>query len=306
MDALKVWIVRRFEAILIILISITLLVTHFLIDQKIVFLNFYFLPVLISGYFLSKKQAVLASFFIIGLVVLLICIDPASYLEQISVLNLCFTIIIWGGFLVLAAYIVGTLHEQNLKKMSDIRMAYIGIVEILSKYLESFDRYTKGHSVRVAEHATEIATVMQLSRDEIENIRVAALLHDIGKVQISSDVINKAASLTKEEKLLVDQHAEKGAKLLSSVGSMLQEAINIVLSHHRHFVEKTDKEGTAIPRGARILAVADSYDAMISDRPYRKGKTAWEAMLELERCSGTQFDPEVVAAFKLVVSAERA
>jgi putative two-component system response regulator len=81
----------------------------------------------------------------------------------------------------------------------------------------------------------------------------------------------------------------------------LQDAIQIVLSHHCHFIEKVDKNGQPIPFGARILAVADSYDAMISDRPYRKGMTTWDAMRELERCSGTQFDPSIVAAFKLVV-----
>ena len=210
-------------------------------------------------------------------------------------------VVIWAGFLFLAAYTVGTLYEQKQKKIADLNRAYIGVVEILSKYLDASDRYTKGHSVRVADYATEIARAMELPHAEVENIRVAGLLHDIGKIEISSEIINKAADLTDEEKRIMGQHAEKGARILASVGGVLKDAIRIVLFHHRYFVEKSDKEGKEMPLGARILAVADSFDAMVSDRPYRKGRSFREAFLELERCSGTQFDPAVVEGFKRVM-----
>lgn len=302
MEFLKNTVAKHFEAILILSITVALVATNFLVDQKIVFLNLYYLPVLISGYFLGRKQAIFTSLFIIGFVVFMVIYNGDAFVEQYTRLNLILSIVIWGGFLMLAACTVGTLYEQKQRQLNDIKKAYIGIIEILAKYLESSDRYTKGHSVRVADFATEISIALQLPRAEVENIRVASLLHDIGKVEISSDLINKAAALTQEEKKIIDQHAEKGAQILSSLGSVLQGAIQIVLSHHRHFIEKTDKNGIPIPMGARILAVADSFDAMISDRPYRKGLNSWEAVRELERCSGTQFDPDVVAAFKLVIA----
>jgi putative nucleotidyltransferase with HDIG domain len=302
MEPLKAIVSRHFEVILILGVTIALLITNYFIDQKMAFLNLYYLPVLISGYFLGRKQAMLTGIFIIGFVAWLIMYNGESFHEQTTQMNLILSLVIWGGFLLLAAYTVGTLYDQKQKQLNDIKKAYVGIVEILAKYLEASDRYTKGHSVRVADLSMEIGLALQMPRPEVENIRVASLLHDIGKVEISSDIINKAAKLTQEEKRIIDEHPEKGAKILSSVGAVLEGAIPIVISHHRHFIEKTDKNGLPIPIGARILAVADSFDAMVSDRPYRKGMNTWEAMQELERCSGTQFDPQVVAAFKLVAA----
>jgi putative nucleotidyltransferase with HDIG domain len=302
MEAMKIMITRHFEVLLILAVTTVLIVMNFFIDQKIAFLNFYYLPVLISGYFLGRKQALLTGIFIIGFVGFLVIYNGRTFREEYSSFGLALNIVIWGGFLLLAAYTVGTLYERNRKQVHDIKQAYVGVVEILAKYLEASDRYTKGHSVRVADLAKEICIVLKMAPDQIENIRVAGLLHDIGKVEISSDIINKAAKLTQEEKRIIDQHSDKGAKILSSMGSVLQDAVQIVQSHHRHFIEKVDKYGQPIPFGARILAVADSYDAMVSDRPYRKGMTTWEAMKELERCAGTQFDPAIVTAFKSVVA----
>ena len=210
---------------------------------------------------------------------------------------------IWGGFLILSGYVVGTLYEQKEQKLRELKNAYVGVLEILTKYLESYDRYTRSHSLRVADYSTNIAIAMELPRNQVENIKVAALLHDIGKIEISSDLIKKAARLTDDEKKEVDTHAQKGLELLSMVGGVLKEAMPIVEAHHTYFVEHTADgkgHGKQVPLGARIIAVADSFDAMVTDRPYRKGKTHWEAMDELERFAGTQFDPKVVEAFKRV------
>jgi putative nucleotidyltransferase with HDIG domain len=188
--------------------------------------------------------------------------------------------------------------------MKDLKNAYIGILEILSKYLESTDRYTKGHSVRVSELAMEIGIAMELPRTEVENVRVAGLLHDIGKVEISGEILRKAAQLTTEERDLVDEHTVKGAYLLTSVGSVLKEVVPIVVAHHKYFTEaigNPEGEVTAVPLGARIISVADAFDAMTSDRPYRKGMSPWEAMEEIIKNAGKQFDPVVVEAFKHVV-----
>jgi putative nucleotidyltransferase with HDIG domain len=211
----------------------------------------------------------------------------------------------WGGFLILASYAVGTLYEQNEQRVKELKSAYIGVLEILSKYLESTDRYTKGHSVRVSELSMEIGIAMELPRQEVENIRVAGLLHDIGKIEISGEILSKAASLSKEEKELVDSHSFKGAYILSAVGSVLKEVVPIVVSHHKHFVETLEGNNgdkTKIPLGARVVAVADAFDAMTTDRPYRKGMQPWEAYQEVLNQTGKQFDPKVVEAFKRVVT----
>jgi putative nucleotidyltransferase with HDIG domain len=211
----------------------------------------------------------------------------------------------WSIFLFLASVTVGTLYEQNERRLEDLKKAYIGIIEILAKYLESTDRYTKGHSVRVSELSMEIAIAMELPRVQVDNIRAAGLLHDIGKIEISADVLGKAAALTTEEKELMDSHAVKGAYILTSVGGVLKEVVPIVIAHHKYFMDTIDgneRDTRKIPLGARIVAVADSFDAMTTDRPYRKGMQPWNAVEEIVAKSGKQFDPEVVSAFKRVVS----
>ena len=211
----------------------------------------------------------------------------------------------WGGFLILVSFTVGSLYEKNEQRVKELKNAYIGVLEILSKYLESTDRYTKGHSVRVSDLATDIGIAMGLPRPEVENIRVSGLLHDIGKIEISGEILSKAAELSTEEKELMDLHTVKGAYILSSVGSVLKEVVPIVAAHHKYFAEPLENNNGAtnkIPLGARVIAVADAYDAMTTDRPYRKGMPPWEAFQEIVAKTGKQFDPEVVEAFKRVVS----
>jgi putative nucleotidyltransferase with HDIG domain len=304
MEKIKAFLYKDFEKILVLSLTFGIICVNFLVIQKMVFLNFYYLPVLISGYFLGRKNAILTGILSIGLVTFLAILYPHTFITKSGESRLYLDLIIWGGFLLLAAHIVGVLYEQKEKKINELKQAYVGVVEILSKYLESADRYTKGHSVRVADLATEAATLMHLPYQEVENIRVAALLHDIGKIEISTELISKAASLTIEEKKTMDTHVDKAAELLTTVGPVLKDAIPIMSAHHAYFIENgtyQDGKYLQIPLGARILSVADSFDAMISDRPYRAGMQIWQAMEELEKGAGTQFDPEVIKVFRDVV-----
>jgi len=194
----------------------------YLIEEKSIVLNFYYLPVLASGYFLGRRLGVLTAVFSVLMVAISALIFPNGFFGKQDLFKSVAQILSWGGFLILSSIAVGTLYEQNERRMKDLKNAYIGILEILSKYLESTDRYTKGHSVRVSELAMEIGIAMELPRTEVENVRVAGLLHDIGKVEISGEILRKAAELTTEERELVDEHTVKGAYLLTSVGSVLK------------------------------------------------------------------------------------
>ena len=310
MMRLKEFVMRHFEKLIVCCILCTVIFTHLFVVHKMVFLNVFFLPVLVAGFILGRKGAMLTSLLSIGLVVYVTLIYPEAFqtrgiATESGKIDVILGLVIWGGFLMLAGYIVGTLYEQREKKVYELRKAYVGVLEILTKYLESADRYTKGHSLRVADTATDIATAMDLPENEVENIRVAALLHDIGKIEISTEIIHKAAALTQKERKLLDAHSEGGARLLGTVGSVLQDAIPIVLSHHDYYKNvdaTTTSDKRHIPIGARIIAVADAFDAMVTDRPYRRGKPAWQALEEIERCAGTQFDPSVVTAFKTIFS----
>jgi len=306
MDRFKQFILHNFERILVVVILVAAFAGTYFVEEKSVVLNFYYLPVLLAGYFLGRRMGILTAIFSILAVVISTLFFPQAYLKERELFSSLAKLSSWGGFLILASIAVGTLYEQKELRLQELKNAYIGVLEILSKYLESTDRYTKGHSVRVSELAMEIAIAMVLSRGEVENIRVAGLLHDIGKIEISGEILRKAAALSSEEKELLDEHAVKGAYLLSSVGSVLKEVVPIVVSHHNYFMKATDepeeKELVKVPLGARIVAVADAFDAMTTDRPYRRGMPPWEALEEVQKNAGKQFDPEVVEAFKRVMS----
>jgi putative nucleotidyltransferase with HDIG domain len=304
METFKRFIVKYFEKALIIIILIAAFMGTYLFEEKSIILNFYYLPVLTAGYFLGRRLGVLTAIFSILVVVISTLLYPETFFRGQDSFSTLAQLFSWGGFLVLASIAVGTLYEQNERRLRDLKNAYIGVLEILSKYLESTDRYTKGHSVRVSELALETAIAMELPRPQVENIRVAGLLHDIGKIEISGEILRKAAALSSEERELMDEHTVKGAYLLSAVGSVLEDVVPIVISHHKYFMNGPENQGnetTKIPLGARVLAVVDAFDAMTTDRPYRKGMPPWDALEEIVKNTGKQFDPEVVEAFKRVM-----
>jgi len=300
MDKFKAFINSHFEALLVVVLFLGIELIFLFAFSKTAFLDFYYLPVLLAGYFLGKKSAILTSVASVLLVAFFFIVGPFLLASESELQKIVLDVLIWAFFLLLTGLLVGNLYEQKQSKVEQLKVAYIGVLEILSKYLESHDRYTKGHSVRVADYAMETAIAMHLTRDEVENVRIAGLLHDIGKVEVSLDLLQKSAHLTKEEKQLIDKHSEKGAKLLGLVGSVLENAIPIVQAHHRYFFEEEKKKGT-VPLGARIIAVADAYDAMTTDRPYQAAKPLWQALAEIEKEVGHKFDPAVVEAFKRVL-----
>ena len=297
MSNVKAYFLKYFEQIVVLFILAAVVVLNYFIAEKLALLNLFYLPAILAGFVLGKRNALLTSIFSVTAVTFYLFLNYDNFKQgQFAYVN----IISWASFLILCSIVVGHLHEENEKRIVQLKNAYMGILEILSKYLESSDKYTQGHSVRVSHYATEIAEALKLEPREIENIRVAALLHDIGKVDISTELIGKAASLSSEEINIMASHSERGAQILSSVGSVLSEAIPIVRAHHQYF-DHDEHKGSPIGEvqlGVRILAVADSYDAMTTDRPYRSGMPPWKAIDELELCTGTQFDPEVVACFK--------
>ena len=178
----------------------------------------------------------------------------------------------------------------------DIRVAY------LLSMIKAEDQYTARHSLRVAESARAIGIELDLSPSEAESIRCGSLLHDIGKIAVDPGVRNKPGRLTLEEYRYIRRHAEFGAQMARPiVGDVVAEMIE----HHHDYYGGSGYGQTAagedIPLGARIIAVADAFDAMVFDRPYRQATSREIAGEEIRRCAYTQFDPEVVMAFSKVM-----
>jgi len=188
----------------------------------------------------------------------------------------------------------GKVDEQAV----ELQKLFIDAIESLISALEAKDKYTAGHSRRVTKLAVDTGQVLGLSTEELENLRWAALLHDIGKIGIDSSVQNKPGVLTPAEYDYILTHCSIGPGI---VEPLVNESIVEVIRHHHDSYDGNSLNqtirGEEVPLGARILAVADSFDAMTSDRPYRSAMAINTAIAEIKKCAGTQFDPVVVKAF---------
>ena len=190
------------------------------------------------------------------------------------------------------------LEEKVEEQMVGMRRLFLGAIEALVSALESKDEYTAGHSRRVSETALAVGKELGLSTQDIEDLRWGSLLHDIGKIAIDEAIQNKPGSLTPEEYEHVMTHAHVGATI---VGPVVNGRITDIIEHHHDHYDGTGLHqvtaGKDIPLGARILALADTFDAMTSDRSYRPAMSRKEALDEIKRCMGTQFDPVVANVF---------
>src|SRR4029079_14305620 len=204
-------------------------------------------------------------------------------------------ITVWGGVLVITGYSMGSLYEHKASQLAELRETYHGVLMILRHFIAK-DEYTENHCYRVSLYAAKIASSLDLSLDRIEDTRAAALLHDIGKLDVSRDLLYQAARLTNAEYEQMQQHVKKGVAILEGVGGSLRRAIPIVLAHHDKFDASGYQPhgGEDIPREARIISVADVYASITSDRPYRKAMSLFEARDVIAKGSGTDFDPRVV------------
>jgi diguanylate cyclase (GGDEF)-like protein len=181
----------------------------------------------------------------------------------------------------------------------EARPRALSIIYALAATVDAKDSYTYGHSRKVSEYAVAIAESYKLPQDRISTIRAASLLHDIGKVGVPDSILNKKAPLTEEEWKPIKAHPELGVEILRHVIDLVN-CLPAILHHHERYDGggyPAGLSGDGIPLEARILAVADAYDAMTSPRPYREQLSLEEAVNELRRCAGKQFDPEVVEIF---------
>ena len=190
------------------------------------------------------------------------------------------------------------LEEKVGEQVVEIRQLFLGAIEALVSALEAKDEYTGGHSRRVTETAVTLGKELGLSAEDLEDLRWGSLLHDIGKIAIREVIQNKPGSLTREEYEHIMTHARIGAGIVRPIVN--GKIVEMIEHHHDNYDGSGLHQATAgsdIPLGARIIAVADAFDAMTSDRPYRTAMAMTKAIDEIERCADSQFDPAIVAAF---------
>ncbi|MGI9592634.1 MAG: HD-GYP domain-containing protein, partial [Myxococcota bacterium] len=191
--------------------------------------------------------------------------------------------------------------KQLAEKHQQLRTAYVQTIRALADAVDAKDAYTRGHSERVGVYASKIAREMSFPKDVIERVYIAGLLHDVGKIGVRDAVITKPDRLTPEEYDEIKQHPEIGYRILEPV-EFLRDVAPCV-RHHHEWYDGSDRgypdrlRGDQIPLPSRIILVADTVEAMTSDRPYRKGMSLDKVVSEIHKFTGTQFDPKVAEAF---------
>lgn len=192
-------------------------------------------------------------------------------------------------------------HIQDLERAADEnKQLFIGTVKALAAAIDGKDPYTRGHSERVARYSTAIAETLNLPADEIEKIRISALLHDVGKIGVDDKILKKPGQLTDDEFQLMKQHPLIGYKIMSLIPQM-KDYLEGILKHHEAINGTGYPQGLTaenIPLQARIIAVADTFDACTTERPYQKAMHTQEALLILQKYTGTRYDPRVIAAME--------
>ena len=191
---------------------------------------------------------------------------------------------------------IATENAQLYGRMRDL---YLSGIRTLAATVDAKDSYTHGHSERVAAYARAIAATLELPQLDVETIELAGLLHDIGKIGIPDAVLQKPGRLDRDERTMIEQHADLGARILSD-NPALMPLVPLVRHHHERYDGggyPSGLRGEEIPLGAAIICVADTFDTMTTDRPYRRAPGLEEARHEIVRCGGQQFDPRVVTAF---------
>ena len=296
------------KELIIIFLSVAIAgMIYFLVANQRAFLNFFYLPVLLGAYFFGKKHGTFSAVLSIIIVFSIAYFIPDTFHAKLAIdssVSKWIDIATWGGFLVITAYLIGVLYEKKEEYYKELSSTYQGIVTMLSLVVDSVDRYTQNHSYRVSKYAEKIAQAANLPSSEVEDIRIAALLHDLGKIGVSAEILNKMGKLSDDERSEMTSHTKQAKNMLDPLGGRVLKILPLIINHH----ERHDGNGynsllgDSIPIGAKIIAVADVYDALTTDRPYRKALTPLEGRNEIVNGAGTQFDPDTVKHFEQVFS----
>jgi putative nucleotidyltransferase with HDIG domain len=188
---------------------------------------------------------------------------------------------------------------DNARLYEELRETFFQTAEALADAIEKRDPYTGDHTKRVMRYSMAVITQLSINNNDVENLRLAAILHDVGKIGVEDSILKKESVLSDEEFEVIKEHPEMGAVILGHI-RMLKDVIPGIKYHHERIDGKgypSGLSGEDIPLIARIISVVDTFDAMTTNRPYREALDDQEAIEELKRFSGTQFDPQIVDAF---------
>jgi len=299
------WLLKNIEGLIILTILISVMLLNYFIYSKVAFLNFYYLPVIIGGYYLGRRLAVLGAFFTILMVWVFVLANLETYLLHSTKFDLYFNLIIWAGFLVITGWVIGQLAEKLREDLIASNNLRLEITQRLSRAAEFKDCDTGLHILRMSHIARLLADALDVDEEWAELIFHAAPMHDVGKIGIPDRILLKAGKLDPDEWEVMKSHSSIGGEILSGGTSELMKMSEaIAMTHHEKWDGSGYPEGLKgenIPLEGRIVAVADVLDALTSIRPYKKAWPMEKALAQIEEQSGKHFDPKVVEALKNII-----
>jgi len=280
------FVLKYFERVLVLLLVASLLAINSLIEQKFAFLSFYYLPIILAGFFGGRRFAVVSGLFIVSLVFFLQATQGMG-MEAGLTQDAFLTLVPWAGFLILTGYVVGGLAEQRAARLADLKNAYLATLEVLTFHIESAESNQEGHSTRVAELAAAMGAELKLSDGELENLRIASLLHEVGTAD--QRLLKLLSRSVTDESVAV-------ARALCGAAEIIAE-----YSHYYEIVgDDWDIEALPMAITVKVLAVADAFETLQMATPVRPAFTRWSALEEVEKSAGKTFAREAVRALRVV------
>ena len=272
---------------------------------KMVVLHLFYLPIVLSGFFLGRYHAGLLAVFCVMSASLLAFMDWTEFAAYSSPIIIGLAVTVWGATLGLTAILVGTLSDDRTAKMKELHTAYIGVVEVLSRYLQSANPHLKARSERVAELSQMVAARMRLNPKQIDDIRVAALLYDIGKIEITTKLINKAVNSLQANPQELGHDTFQGTELLQSLSSALSADILPLLDPdfavYECSADEAEQRVGDAPVGARIIRTVRAYDDLTQGALVGSVLAPHEAIKELRADKAAEHDHVVMNALQHTV-----
>jgi hypothetical protein len=273
--------------------------------QRIIVLNLFYLPIVLSGYYLGRLNTGVLALFCSLVVILVSTSDSAGFAAFDSPILVYLALAVWAAVLGLTAIIVGTLCDERAATVNELQEAYVGVVEVLSKYLQTGDTTGNADSNSVVKLSQDVASDLRLSRKDVDDIRVGVLLSDLGNVEITTRLINKAISTLESGPESLKKRTFLGMELVQSLGSVLHDAVPLLADQNEcggsGLAMEDDLKCYDSPLGVRIIRTVRAYAERTTGKAGRPGLTPEEALAELRNDSDREHDQAVVEALARVV-----
>ncbi len=292
-DRIKQALFDHFEQTLVVVLVASLVLINFVVDYKLAFLSFYYLPIIAAGFLMGRNNAVWSAVLTVLLVTFFQAVTGLGGTPGFSQPTIMY-FAPWAGFLILTAYVVGTQSDLRRAREEDVKRTYFALLEMLTFHVDAADRHRRGHSYRVAERAMAIGAKLGMRGDEIENLRVAGLLHEMGPQD------------PRVQRMFADFPREIREVPVAASMHVALDTVTAYGRYHELIGDDWPIDALRIPMAVKILAVADAYETLLTPTDSRPAFAPWNALEEIDRSAGRTFATEVVHALRHSMGPDRA